>query len=181
MAVYIAMLRGINVGPYKRMKMDQLRASFEALHFTRVATYIQSGNVVFSAGKLPTSVLSKMIEAKLLESFGFPVPVISRSRKEMERVIHGNTFLNARGFDPSKLHVSFLPQAPAAPARRELEKLTTPPDRSHCTDKEIYLYLPNGVSKSSLVNNPMERRLLGATMRNWRTVIALGEIAAGYK
>jgi uncharacterized protein (DUF1697 family) len=51
MPIYVSMLRGINVGGHKRIKMDLLRASFEALGFASVKTYIQSGNVVFKAGK----------------------------------------------------------------------------------------------------------------------------------
>ncbi len=51
MPIYISMLRGINVGGHKRIKMDQLRKSFEALGFEQVRTYIQSGNVVFKAGQ----------------------------------------------------------------------------------------------------------------------------------
>src|SRR5258708_24555325 len=51
MPTYISMLRGINVGGHKRIKMDQLRKSFEALGFEQVKTYIQSGNVVFSGGR----------------------------------------------------------------------------------------------------------------------------------
>ena len=51
------------------------------------------------------------------------------------------------------------------------ERLTAAPDQSRCLGKEIYLYLPNGVAKSSLANNPLERRLLKrGTIRNWRTV-----------
>jgi len=79
MAIYISMLRGINVGGHKRIKMDQLRRSFEELAFEQVKTYIQSGNVVFKAGKISTSALSKRIEDRILKDFGFPVAVISRT------------------------------------------------------------------------------------------------------
>ncbi len=58
MAVCVAMLRGINVGGHKRIKMEQLRKSFEALGFERVKTYIQSGNVVFNTAKVSPAGLS---------------------------------------------------------------------------------------------------------------------------
>ncbi len=83
MPVYISMLRGINVGGHKRIKMDKLRASFEALGFEQVETYIQSGNAVFKTKKTSTSVLSRKIEEKILSDFGFSVSVISRSSDEM--------------------------------------------------------------------------------------------------
>src|ERR1700674_4550492 len=71
MPIYISMLRGINVGGHKPVKMDQLRKSFEALGFEQVQTYIQSGNVVFKTGKASPAVLSKKIEEKILKDFGF--------------------------------------------------------------------------------------------------------------
>jgi uncharacterized protein (DUF1697 family) len=77
--IYVSMLRGINVGGHKRIKMDQLRASFQALGFEQVKTYIQSGNVVFKTGKLSPAGLSKRIEERILKDFGFPVSVISRT------------------------------------------------------------------------------------------------------
>jgi uncharacterized protein (DUF1697 family) len=62
MPVYISLLRGINVGGHKKVKMEALRASFEALGFEQVKTYIQSGNVVFKTGKVSPAALSKRIE-----------------------------------------------------------------------------------------------------------------------
>ena len=64
MPIYVSMLRGINVGGHKKIKMDQLRASIEALGLEQVKTYIQSGNVVFKTGKISPSALSKRIEEK---------------------------------------------------------------------------------------------------------------------
>jgi len=80
MPIYIALLRGINVGGNKRIKMDQLRKSFEALGLDRVATYIQSGNVVFKAGRVSASSLSKKIEERILGDFGHSVSVVLRLR-----------------------------------------------------------------------------------------------------
>jgi uncharacterized protein (DUF1697 family) len=171
MAVYVAMLRGINVGGRKPIKMEQLRKSFEALGFEQVKTYIQSGNVVFNTAKLSPAGLSKRIEESILRDFGHSVSVISRTLDEMGKTIASNPFLKKRGIDQAKLHVMFLPEAPVPSDLKQFEGLTTAPDQSRCLGKEIYLYLPNGVAESSLANNPLERRVLKrATMRNWRTV-----------
>jgi uncharacterized protein (DUF1697 family) len=171
MAVYVAMLRGINVGGHKRIKMEQLRKSFEALGFEQVKSYIQSGNVVFSTAKVSPSGLSKRIEERILRDFGHSVSVIARTRDEMGETMETNPFLKKRGIDQAKLHVMFLPESPVPSDLKQLEGLTAAPDQSRCSGKEIYLYLPNGVAKSSLANNPLERRLLKrGTMRNWRTV-----------
>jgi uncharacterized protein (DUF1697 family) len=176
MAVYIAMLRGINVGPHKRIKMDRLRASFEGLGFKQVKTYIQSGNVVFKTGKI--SGLGKKIEERLLNDFGFSVSVILRTREEMKKVIRGNPLLKEKGIDPLKLHVVFLSDAPTPAALTKLEGLTLPPDQARCSGKELYLYFPNGVSGSSLWKHPLDRVLsVTATMRNWNTVNQLHAMA----
>lgn len=171
MTIYISMLRGINVGKNKRIKMDQLRASFEALGFEGVRTYIQSGNVVFKAGKLSSAILSKKIEERILADFGFSVSVISRTADEMARTINNNPFAKARGIDLEKLHVTFLADAPAAAAVKKLEVLTVAPDKSCCSGKELYLYLPNGASGSTLMKSSLDRVLsVITTTRNWRTV-----------
>jgi uncharacterized protein (DUF1697 family) len=81
MPVYIAMLRGINIGPHKRMKMEKLRACCERLGFVDVKTYIQSGNVVFRAPKLSPAALSKKLGECIVKDFGFTSEVISRTRE----------------------------------------------------------------------------------------------------
>jgi uncharacterized protein (DUF1697 family) len=171
MAIYISMLRGINVGGHKIIKMEQLRKSFEALGFDQVQTYIQSGNVVFKTGKLSTLKLSKQIKERILSNFGFSVSVISRSSDEMARTIELNPFLKERDIDHGKLHVMFLSEAPAPATLKKLAELTTAPDQCRSSDREIYFYLPNGVSQSVLMKSPVDRILsVVTTTRNWRTV-----------
>jgi uncharacterized protein (DUF1697 family) len=179
MPIYISMLRGINIGPHKRIKMDDLRKSFEALGFEQAQTYIQSGNVVFKTKKTPTSILSKRIEERIVTDFGFSVSVISRSGDEIAKTIDCNPFLNDRGsanenIDPGKLHVMFLSDVPAPSALKKLSELIEAPDQCRSVDREIYFYLPNGVSGSILMKKPADRILaVVTTMRNWRTVNSL--------
>jgi len=174
MPTYISLFRGINVGAHKRIRMEQLRTSFEALEFEQVQTYIQSGNVVFKTAKLSPAALSRRIEERILSDFGFPVSVVSRTVDEMARTIAENPFLKVRGIDLEKLHVMFLSDAPAAAALKKLAELTAVPDQSRCLGKEIYLYLPNGVAESSLMKSPLDRLLsIVTTTRNWRTVNAI--------
>jgi uncharacterized protein (DUF1697 family) len=176
------MLRGINIGPHKRIKMDDLRKSFEALGFEQVQTYIQSGNVVFKTRKTPTSALSKRIEEKIVDDFGFSVSVISRSSGEMAKSVEGNPFLSERGsvsekIDPEKLHVMFLSEAPAPSALKKLSDLIEAPDQCRSTATELYFYLPNGVSESILMKKPVDRILaVVTTMRNWKTVNSLHQM-----
>jgi uncharacterized protein (DUF1697 family) len=177
MPIYISMLRGINVGGHKRIRMDQLRASFEALGFEQVKTYIQSGNVVFKAGKLSPAALSRRIEERILSDFGFSAAVISRTANEIATTIKNNPFLNQSGIDPEKLHVAFLSEPPAPSALNKLAKLTLKPDQSRCLGREVYLYFPNGVSGSSLWKHPLDGVLsVVTTTRNWKTVNSLDQM-----
>jgi len=179
MPVYIAMLRGINVGPHKRMKMEKLRASCEALGCQQVKTYIQSGNVVLQAAKLSASSLAKRIQERIVADFGFASDVILRTREEMQKIVARNPLLREPGIDPSKLHIIFLPEAPAAEAIKKLEALTLVPDRIRHSGKEVYFYFPHGVSGSSLWNQNLDRVLsITGTMRNWNTVTKLNEMAS---
>jgi uncharacterized protein (DUF1697 family) len=171
MAIYISMLRGINVGGRKRIKMDQLRKSFEVLGCDRVKTYIQSGNVVFKTKKLSTSALSQRIEKQILSDFGFSVSVISRTSDEMGKAISNNPFVDLRGIDSARLHVMFLSETPASAALKKLASLTMAPDQCRPFDREIYFYLPNGASQSVLMKSPVDRILsVVTTTRNWNTV-----------
>lgn len=82
MNTYIALLRGINVGGNKIIKMQELKAMFEALKYEHVRTYIQSGNVVFESEGASASGLAGTISQRIQETFGFEVPVIIRSLEE---------------------------------------------------------------------------------------------------
>jgi uncharacterized protein (DUF1697 family) len=182
MAIYVAMLRGINIGPHKRIKMDELRKSFEALGFEQVKTYIQSGNVVFKGGKGSSAALGKKIEARIVSDFGFSASVIVRTSVELGEIVGSNPFLKQRGVDLDKLHVTFLSGIPAAAALKKLAEFTVAPDQSRCVGSEIFLYLPNGFSASSLFRVPWEKALaVVTTTRNWRTVNAIHQMCLDCK
>jgi uncharacterized protein (DUF1697 family) len=177
MPVYVAMLRGINIGPHKRIKMEALRKSFEALGFEQVKTYIQSGNVIFKAGKASAIALGKKIEARIVSDFGFSASVIVRTSDELGEIIAANPFLKQRGIEYEKLHVTFLSEIPAAPALKKLADFTVAPDQLRCVGREIFLHLPNGFSGSSLWKVPWEKALaVVTTTRNWRTVNAIHQM-----
>jgi uncharacterized protein (DUF1697 family) len=177
-STYIALIRGINVGGQKIIKMDQLRESFEASGLENVRTYVQSGNVIFKAPRKSAEILSREIQERILHDFGFSVSVIVVSPEEINRTIKGNPFLRKKGIDNSKLHVTFLSQAPERPALKALETLPAKPDEFRHSGKAIYLHCPNGYGTTKLSNNTLERVLsVRATTRNWRTVNKLHEMS----
>jgi len=180
MPIYIAMLRGINVGGHHRIKMEQLKKSFASLGFDQVRTYIQSGNVVFQAAKASPAMLSRRFEEIIAKDFGFSVSVVIRSEAELSKIIESNPFVNQRGVDLEKLHVTFLSHTPASTALTKLSALTIAPEQSHCANRDIYLHLPNGVADSKLMKVPLDRTLgVVTTTRNWRTVTTLHQMCKG--
>jgi uncharacterized protein (DUF1697 family) len=171
MPVYVALLRGINLGGHKKIKMDELRASLAAMGFDEVKTYIQSGNVVFKTAKISDRALSKKIEASILSNFGHSVSVMIRTAEEIKQVIANNPFLKQPDIDQTKLHVMFLAEPPAQSALKQLETLVLKPDQFRSLGKELYFYLPNGVAESAVMKKPIDRVLaIPTTMRNWKTV-----------
>lgn len=175
---YIAMLRGINVSGHKIIKMERLRASFGALGFSNVKTYIQSGNVVFAASSNSEATLAGKIEKKIVDDYGFAVPVLLKTAQEMEIVIKRNPFPEVPAVDYGRLHVTFLAGDPPKTALELLRPLAVAAEQFHILGREIYLYCPNGYGNSKLSNAPIERKLsVGATTRNWKTVNTLLEMA----
>ncbi len=86
MTCAVALLRGINVGGRRRVLMADLRAAFNDAGFEDVRTYIQSGNVVFCTSRARTG-LEAVIEAMLERQFGFSIPVVVRSRRQMNTLV----------------------------------------------------------------------------------------------
>ena len=182
MPVYVALLRGINLGGHKKIKMDELRAALAAMGFDDVKTYIQSGNVVFKAAKISDKALSKKIEATILSKFGHSVSVIIRTAEEIEQLIANNPFLKQPDIDQTKLHVMFLREPPAQSAVQQLETLVLKPDQFRFLGKELYFYLPNGVAESVVMKKPIDRVLaIPTTMRNWRTVNTIQQMCADFR
>jgi len=178
MPAYITMLRGINVSGRKIIRMEHLRQSCAALGFRSIQTYVQSGNIVFLATEKSPSALSRRITEAILRDFGFSVPVLVRTSKEMGDVIKSNPFLAEEGIDLSKLHVTFLLEAASKSVLKNLEALSSKPDRFCVGRQEIYLHCPGGYGNTKLSNTAFEKALsVGATTRNWKTVNTLFEMA----
>jgi uncharacterized protein (DUF1697 family) len=174
---HVALLRGVNVGGKNKLPMKDLAAIFVEAGCRDVRTFIQSGNVVFDAAPSVSSKVAKVVAVRIEERFGFRTPVVLRSAKELEAVLHGNPFLR-EGADENTLHVLFLDDKPNAARLGELDADRSPPDRFLARGREIYLRLPNGVARTKLTNAYFDAKLSTVTtLRNWRTVGKLCELA----
>lgn len=171
MTTYIALLRGINVGGNKIIKMLDLKAMFQTLGFENVRTYIQSGNVVFESDEGSESLLTGVIERKIHEVFGFEVSVIIRTLAEMENVIANDPFQLSEPEDFKRWYVTFLPAEPSAEALDKLRTYENGPDKVRFVGREMYILYEVSVSQSPLFKVPFDR-ILGMTItaRNWNTV-----------
>jgi uncharacterized protein (DUF1697 family) len=175
----ISILRGINVSGKNKIPMVELKAMYEGLKFKNVITYIQSGNVIFSASESDSKTLSKKIEQGILKKFGFNVPVITRSIDEIQAAIKKNPFLKEKGIELEKLHVTFLEDSPAADTLKKVLEYNYEPDTFTIVGKEVYLHCPNGYGNTKLTNTFFENKLkVRATTRNWRTTNELLRIAS---
>ena len=178
MTVYVAMLRGVNVGG-NSLKMDWLRGACEDVGLRNVQTYVQSGNIVFSSGAGALK-LVRTLKALIDAQTRLPVTVVVRSASEMAKIVAGNPFLKQKGLDITKLHVTFLAKAPSKPAPEKLDALAGTRDQYRLAKQEIYLHCPINYGQTSLSNTAIEKVLsVGATTRNWKTVTTLCAMAAG--
>ena len=172
---YAALLRGVNLGSHNKVSMRDLRELFESLGHEDVATYVQSGNVVFRARGDAAS-LTKAIERRIARDLGLDVAVILRSNTQLERVVAANPFAKKER-EPTRLHVTFLADTPPRAAVRELSAGDFTPDALHVQGKEVYLHTPQGYGRTKLSGGFFEKRLgVVATTRNWRTVTKLVEL-----
>lgn len=173
MSAYVSVLRGINVGGNKQIRMDTLRGIYEELGFSKVRSYVQSGNVVFESIEQDPFGLEKLIEAHIERICGF-TPVFVRQAHELQEILSCNPFLYERNEDSSKLHVTFLHQAPLETAWSKLVAPSGILDEFSRGELAVYLYCPNGYGKTKLTNDFFERKLgVSVTTRNWNTVNAL--------
>ncbi|RKN82149.1 DUF1697 domain-containing protein [Paenibacillus ginsengarvi] len=179
MAIYIALLRGINVSGQKLIKMDRLKEMFETMPVRNVRTYIQSGNVVFTAEETDTERLRLLIESKLREALGYGVDVVVRTKEELERAIAGNPFGGEEAAGEAKLYVSFLSGEPEPAAAERLASLRSEVDEYRLIGCEAYILCRERYGQSLFSNNFLEKKLgVLATTRNWRTVNKLAAMAA---
>ncbi|TIO10424.1 DUF1697 domain-containing protein [Mesorhizobium sp.] len=173
---FIALFSGINVGGNRIVRMAELRAFFEQLGFTDVATYVQSGNVVFRSTKGGAATLTKQLEAAFERKWGFHSRIMVRDLGWFERLVAQNPYPEVAG-EPTKLHAFALERAPTADEIARLAEKCTGPERFKIKDDVLYLHAPEGLGKSVFANLIPRTLKVPGTARNWRTVLALLEMA----
>jgi uncharacterized protein (DUF1697 family) len=171
---WVAFLRAVNLGARNKVPMAELRAQLESAGYEDVRTYIASGNVLL-AGPRSRAALATGLERLVADAFGVTTTAIMRTPRELVATLEAHPF----GRDTSQTYVAFLARRPAKAAAARLDEAAGSAERTVLAGAEVYLRLPRGVHSSGLSVAKVES-LLGVpvTLRNWRTVAALVELAA---
>ncbi len=177
--VNVALLRGINVGGKNKLPMKDLAAMFTDAGFSDVRTYIQSGNVLFRGDPELQKEIPSLISASISDRFGLQIPVVTRTAHEFRAIVEANPFANHTD-EPNKLHVAFLSDLPNPANVAALDPDRSPPDKFAAVGCEVYLHCPNGMARTKLTNAYFDSTLAAtSTMRNWKTVLKLHDLAIG--
>ena len=179
---WLALLRGINVGGRNVIRMAELRACFEAEGFRDVATYIQSGNVIFRSASSGPGALAVRIEEMLAAAFDYKAKVALRSRGQMRAVIEGAPVGFGAQPDVYRYDVLFL--MPSLTATAAMEHVRTRSGVDEAWAGEGVLYFSRLIAKASrshlsrLASMPVYQSM---TIRNWNTTTRLLQLMGGQR
>lgn len=181
MTIFIALLRGINVGGKNRIKMANLKSLFETIGLLHVETYIQSGNVIFESDQ-QEELLQEKIEHEIENKFGFMVNVVIRTADELDKLIKDCPFsveevmeaesLNSEG---ESLYASMFTQALSQEKIEYLSTFRSEKDEFRIKNRDIYLLVCHSIRNSKVANH-LQKLDIPSTVRNWKTITKLQEL-----
>ncbi|NDJ75452.1 MAG: DUF1697 domain-containing protein [Chloroflexi bacterium] len=175
---YVALLRGINVGGHKKIKMAELRELFAALGFDNVKTVLASGNVAWDAEGPDPAALRDAIAAGIEATFGFPVSVIVLPRAQVESLVESDPFAGVPVTENTRLYVTFLPE----PVATTLAIPYHSPDNAftilRATETEVYsvLTLADNARPVDAMDILEDEYGPQITTRNWNTVLKIASL-----
>ncbi len=182
MTTHIALIRGINVGTGNRVAMADLREALSGMGYQQVRTLLNSGNVVLESNESPRTV-AKAVSDVLAGPLGVSAEVIVRSPEQVLAAMEADPF-GSVATDGSKHFLGFPAGRPTAGKVEKITELNddaaTAPDLARLVDDHLYLWCPNGISKSTFTKLNWDKALgTPVTVRNWNTVTKLVALAAG--
>lgn len=171
MSKQLALLRGINVGGQRRVKMAELRAFFAERGATQVDSYLQSGNIVYAGPGFQVTEL----ETALHQHFDLEIGVLLPPSELVAQLIVAQPFAEAVLEDPRRVHVFFLSGTPASV--EPLLPYCTAQERMQIFSSALVVDYPALSARSKLTLAQIEKNLkLKGSARNWRTVLKLHEM-----
>jgi uncharacterized protein (DUF1697 family) len=178
MTTYIGLLRGINIGPHKRIAMAGLKTLLGELGFEDPRTLLASGNVVFRADAQSTAALERVLKTATAQHLGVETEYFVRTAKEWNAIIEANPFPADAKRDPSHFIVMCFKDAPSASAVKALQAAIVGRETVKTKGLQAYCKYPDGMGTSKLTIGLIEKMLgTRGTARNWNTVMKLGALA----
>lgn len=174
MTQYVALLRGINVGGRNLIRMSALRDCFVEQGLHEVATYIQSGNVIFRSSETRSAALVRRIEQALSGAFGYRASVVLRNRRQLERTIAGAP--PGFGSLPARFRYDVIFLKEPLRAAQAISGVPVMEGVDQATAGSGVLYFSRLIAKASqsklarLVSLPIYQEM---TIRNWNTTTTL--------
>ena len=176
MARLIALLRGINVGGHRRIKMDDLKQRLSSAGLKNISTYIQSGNVIFDTEMKDPEAVSHFISKQIRDAYGYKVPVIIRSPEEMERALDHFPFEEREGW---KGYISFLSGIPDRDTIQSWEAASSDIEKFAAEDNHLFSLVNKQTKVKPTFSNSFVEKLVKepATTRNLQTVRSIIEMS----
>ena len=189
MPTHVALLRGINLGGRNRVAMADLRAVVGELGHTDVSTYIQSGNVLFTAPlDADIAAMAQAMTAAIAGKLGVTAPVVVVTRDELARIVDDNPFPHEP--DARRVHAVVLSQPPGPELTGKLDAAVTQAadagaqDSVRIAGRTLYLHTPAGYGNSDLAQAVLKivsspKAGVTGTARNWATTTKLLALCGG--
>lgn len=175
MQIYLAFLRGINVGGHNKIPMQDLRQLLEDLSLQDVKTYIQTGNIVFKSTEADRHVLESNIKTAIANQFHFNIPVLIKTPKEIQTILQLCPFTTA---EKENSYFALLFDKATKQQAESLDSYSFPNEKFKLINDCIYLYSSTGYGRAKANNNFFEKKLsIEATTRNYKTLKKLMDLA----
>jgi uncharacterized protein (DUF1697 family) len=176
-AVFVALLRGINVGGKHKLPMKDLAQIFTRAGGASVTTYINSGNVFFGAAPDKAAEIAAQAEREIVAQFGFAAPIVVCSAQEAAQIAKAHPFATP-GTEAKQLYVCFLSGIPGAELVEKLDPNRAPGDVFLVQGRAVYLRLGDPARTKISIEYFEKVLQKTATMRNWNTTQKLAELSA---
>ena len=169
---FVALLRGINVGGHRKIKMADLKSSLQKTGFKNIQTYIQSGNIVFETELISEDIIGKKIEEIIMKDFGFEVPAIINSKTDFYQIYQQIPYERNES-----LYVVFLKDVPEPDNISHFNSVIFENEEFKYVNKAVYLKLKQPYHESKLDHSFIEKYLkVRATARNYKTIGKIVEL-----
>lgn len=177
MREWVCLLRAINLGARNKVGMPRLRKALDTAGFANVRTYVQSGNVVLSSDHRAPGDVGAAVRSLIAEEFGLDTPVLVRTPRDIRDILAWCPFPEEAAARPTAVQVVHFDARPSAARVAETLAQDWSPDRIEIREWEACLMYAATMHASRLQHASLLKRLgVGGTARNWRTMVAIGDL-----